>query len=64
MRKELKALAHGLRQMAYLMVGLPDYETYVTHMRRAHPERPPMSPEQFFRERQAARYRGGSGRCC
>ncbi|HEX5515774.1 MAG TPA: YbdD/YjiX family protein [Gammaproteobacteria bacterium] len=64
MRKELKTLAHGLRQMAYLMVGLPDYEAYADHMRRAHPERPPMSRGEFFRERQAARYRGGSGRCC
>jgi uncharacterized short protein YbdD (DUF466 family) len=64
MRKELKTLVHGLRQMAYLMVGLPDYEAYADHMRRAHPERPPMSRVEFFRERQAARYRGGSGRCC
>lgn len=48
-----------------LMVGLPDYENYVAHMRKTHPEQEPMSYEAFFRERQEARY-GGKGRigCC
>lgn len=52
-------------QTARLMVGLPDYEAYVAHMRRAHPDRPVMTYEQFFCERQDARYGGkGTGRCC
>lgn len=47
------------------MVGLPDYDNYVAHMRSRHPERPVMTREEFFRERQAARYGGkGTGRCC
>jgi len=49
-----------------LMVGMPEYSTYVTHMHHAHPDRPVMSYEEFFRERQEARY-GGNGkvtRCC
>jgi uncharacterized short protein YbdD (DUF466 family) len=33
-------------------------------MRRHHPERPVMSYEEFFTERQQARYRNGGGRCC
>ena len=49
---------------ARLMVGLPDYETYVAHRRQAHPEDPIMSYEEFFRERQEARYGGGQGKCC
>jgi uncharacterized short protein YbdD (DUF466 family) len=51
---------------ARLMVGQPDYEVYVQHMRRAHPDRPVMSYAEFFRDRQEARYggKGGSGRCC
>ena len=53
-----------LREGARLMIGVPDYDTYVEHQRRFHPERPPMSYEAFFAERQAARYRGGGGRCC
>jgi uncharacterized short protein YbdD (DUF466 family) len=52
---------------ARLMVGLPDYETYVAHRRQAHPEDPIMSYEEFFCERQTNRYGGTSGkisRCC
>ncbi len=46
------------------MVGLPDYQTYVAHMESTHPDREPMSYEEFFRERQEARYGGGQGKCC
>jgi uncharacterized short protein YbdD (DUF466 family) len=46
------------------VIGVGDYETYVAHLREHHPERPLPSYEEFFRERQAARYRGGGGRCC
>jgi uncharacterized short protein YbdD (DUF466 family) len=52
---------------ARLMVGMPDYETYVAHRHSAHPGEPVMSYEAFFRERQANRYGEGSGkisRCC
>ena len=55
-----RTLARSLR----LMVGQPDYGTYVAHMRLTHPDRTPMSHEAFFRERQDARYGGGKGRCC
>ncbi len=48
-----------------MMVGLPDYETYVTHMRATHPDLPYMTEIEFFRERQEARYGSGrSGGCC
>jgi len=52
---------------ARLMVGVPDYETYVAHRRANHPGEPIMSYEEFFRERQEARYAVGKGRfrgCC
>jgi uncharacterized short protein YbdD (DUF466 family) len=55
-----------LAQSLRLMVGVPDYGAYVRHMRATHPEQEPMSYEQFFVERQQARY-GGKGRlsrCC
>ncbi|MFX6759415.1 YbdD/YjiX family protein, partial [Acinetobacter baumannii] len=44
-----------LGQSLRLMVGLPDYQTYVGHMEGTHPDREPMSYEEFFRERQEAR---------
>lgn len=53
------------RQTARLMIGVPDYEAYVRHVREHHPEREPMSYEAFFRERQEARFgRRGPGKCC
>lgn len=64
MDKTLKNLARQLQQAAYLVVGLPDYQAYADHMRRTHPERPPLSRAEFFRERRATRYRGGNNRCC
>ncbi len=52
---------------ARLMVGIPDYQTYVTHRQTNHPDQPIMTYEEFFRERQAARYAFHKGRfrgCC
>jgi uncharacterized short protein YbdD (DUF466 family) len=50
-----------------LMVGVPDYDTYVEHRRVNHPEQMIMTYEEFFRERQSARYDVSKGRfrgCC
>jgi uncharacterized short protein YbdD (DUF466 family) len=54
-----------LAQSLRLMVGLPDYDAYLTHMHSTHPDQAPMTFEAFFRERQQARYGNGrAGRCC
>ena len=50
-----------LGQAAKLMIGMPDYDNYVEHMRVNHPDQTPMTYEEFFRERQDARYGGKSG---
>lgn len=62
MTQAMRQLSQSLR----LMVGVPEYSTYVDHMKITHPDRSIMSYEEFFRERQEARY-GGNGkisRCC
>jgi uncharacterized short protein YbdD (DUF466 family) len=51
-------------QTARLSCGVPDYDTYVNHLREHHPERDVPDYATFFRERQTARYRGHGGRCC
>jgi uncharacterized short protein YbdD (DUF466 family) len=54
-------------QTARLMVGVPDYQTYVAHRQSQHPDEPVMNYEEFFRERQDSRYAIGKGRfrgCC
>jgi uncharacterized short protein YbdD (DUF466 family) len=54
-----------LAQTLRLMVGVPDYGAYCAHMAQRHPGRPVMTYEQFFVERQQARYGSGRGaRCC
>jgi Uncharacterized small protein len=56
---------HRLRQMARMMVGVPDYDAYLRHMLANHPDRTPMDRTEFFRERQEARYGGkNGGKCC
>ena len=54
-----------LGQAAKLMIGMPDYDNYVEHMRVNHPDQTPMTYEEFFRERQDARHggKGGARRC-
>ncbi len=58
-------LARTMAQSLRLMVGLPDYDAYLTHHESRHPGQPAMSYEEFFRNRLEARYGGrGGGRCC
>ncbi|HEY4663923.1 MAG TPA: YbdD/YjiX family protein [Comamonas sp.] len=65
--QQIRQAGSYLGQAARMMVGMPDYGTYVRHMEQTHPGQPYMSYEEFFKERLNARYAGGSGgpvRCC
>jgi len=65
MLSELAQAGRYLGQSIRLMVGLPDYAQYVEHREATHPGEPVMSYEEFFRERQEARYGSGKrGGCC
>ena len=67
MFSDLARVGKYLGQAARMLVGMPDYDAYVQHMRLNHPDKEVMSYEAFFRERQEARYGGGDGRpgrCC
>ncbi|MTJ82445.1 MAG: YbdD/YjiX family protein [Telmatospirillum sp.] len=67
MREQFDLLYRRLKQTGRLMIGVPDYDTYVEHRRRVHPDQPVMTYEEFFRERQESRYGfapGKIGRCC
>lgn len=56
----LAGIARGLRAM----LGAPDYERYVAHLRDRHPECAPMSRAQFVEDRMQARYSRPGARCC
>ena len=58
---DLRQAGRYLGQAMRLMVGLPDYDNYVSHMQATHPDRPVMTYEEFFRERQEARYGSEAG---
>jgi uncharacterized short protein YbdD (DUF466 family) len=66
-RQQLATFSKCVCQGARLLVGMPDYDTYVAHMRSTHPGAPVMSYPEFFRDRQNARF-GADGRkgfrCC
>jgi len=62
-----QAVGNWGARTARLMIGVPDYETYVRHRRANHAGMPIMTYEEFFVERQEARYAVGKGRfrgCC
>jgi uncharacterized short protein YbdD (DUF466 family) len=61
---DLKSLVQWTARTARLMIGIPDYETYVARRRATHPDEPVMSYEEFFRERQDAHYNFGKGGRC
>ena len=63
----MRALIARLRAAARVVrtiVGVPDYDRYVAHVRRCHPGREPLAREAFLRERLEARYSRPGSRCC
>ena len=63
----VRVMVYWVVRTARLMVGVPEYETYVARRRMDHPGEPVMTYEEFFRERQGARYGVSKGRfkgCC
>jgi uncharacterized short protein YbdD (DUF466 family) len=53
-------LAHAVRRV----IGVPDYDRYLAHMRRHHPTVPPLSSDAFVRDALARRYERPGSRCC
>lgn len=46
------------------IIGAPDYERYVTHMRAQHPECDVVSRDEFMKQRLESRYSKPGSRCC
>jgi uncharacterized short protein YbdD (DUF466 family) len=46
------------------IVGAPDYERYVEHVRRCHPGVAPLAREAYLRDALARRYDRPGSRCC
>ena len=53
-----------LAQIIRRIIGVPDYDRYLAHVRACHPEAPPLSREEFSRQRLEDRYSRPGTRCC
>jgi len=57
----------ALRRIAAVVrrvVGVPDYDGYVAHVRQCHPDTVPLTREQFERSRLEDKYSRPGQRCC
>jgi uncharacterized short protein YbdD (DUF466 family) len=55
------------RQAAAVMrrvIGAPDYDRYLAHMRERHPDRTPPTRSDFMSSCLSARYDRPGSRCC
>ena len=55
-----RRVANVIRQI----IGAPDYAAYLAHVRERHPERTPLSEQEFLQDRLTARYSRPGSRCC
>jgi uncharacterized short protein YbdD (DUF466 family) len=46
------------------VIGVPDYDAYVAHVRAHHPDTEPLPREEFVRQRLLDRYSRPGNRCC
>jgi uncharacterized short protein YbdD (DUF466 family) len=53
-----------LGDAARLMLGVPAYDAYVAHLAARHPKLEPLSRDEFFLNRQQARFGQSGLRCC
>lgn len=58
---KIAVLWQHLQQSFRLMVGVPDYENYVQHMKTHHPDLTPMDAKTFYRHCVDSRYPSAGG---
>ena len=63
-RSRLSAALTRVRAVVHAIMGVPDYDRYVAHLRERHPDCPVPSRREFERERMSARYERPGSRCC
>ncbi len=66
-RSAWSALGRGCRLVGWYVrevVGENDYEHYVTHLRRHHPQTRPVSRKVFERDKVRRLETGPNSRCC
>lgn len=46
------------------VIGVPDYDIYVAHIREHHPDATPLTREEFTNQRLTDKYSRPGSRCC
>lgn len=63
-RRGGEAMGHGVLAAVRRVLGMPDYEAYLAHLRAHHPGCRLPSEKEYFEEFVRAKYSGGPTRCC
>ena len=56
-------LSRAARTLRFV-IGAPDYEAYLEHMRAVHPNEKPLTRAEFASQRMNDRYAKAGSRCC
>jgi uncharacterized short protein YbdD (DUF466 family) len=63
-RARVAAAAIRTAELVRRMIGVPDYDGYVAHVRAAHPGCEPLPRDAFMQQRMEDRYSRPGARCC
>ena len=60
----IRTNVRAIGEITRRIIGAPDYERYLAHLRQRHPGAEPMSREEFNRRRLEEKYSRPGSRCC
>lgn len=60
LRTNLRTIGEVTRRI----IGAPDYERYLAHLRQHHPGDQPLTRQEFARQRLEEKYSRPGSRCC
>ena len=62
--RDVQGVARRVGNVIRQIIGAPDYDAYLAHVREHHPDRTPLTEDEFRLERLSARYSRPGSRCC
>lgn len=62
--RDVQGVAHRVGDVIRQIIGAPNYDAYLAHVREHHPDRTPLTEDEFRLERLSARYSKPGNRCC
>ena len=64
MLKRVRYFVHHAAALARQLIGAPDYERYLAHVRARHPGAEPIAYREFYQLRLEERYNRPGAKCC